>query len=475
MAVRTAIVLGSVGLAIGLGSVASAQGVVFPADAGVINITQPPYSAVGDGLTDNTAAFQQAINDAVDKWRVIYVPDGVYLFSDQLSWGRGDGGGFPFGFALRLQGQSRAGTILRLTPNAPFFQNNYDANCDGAANESKVFLDLYQPIWNIGSTPPWRDCSGGNTANAFGNEIHDLSIEIGDGNPGATAVQFQSSNFGSMRNVTVRALSPTTGRTGIDMGFEFPGPLLLKDIAVDGFDNAIVGAPQEYSVTIQNLTTLNQRTRGVYVWRLPLQVQNWTHTGPAPALFSDANPGAWGHVVIDNATFTGNGATAPAISNAAGAGSLMIRNLTVAGYPTAISDLNATGGVASSTPAGVIARYCTDPSFSLTGTGGLADNWLNLPQADAAVPSPPLSAWANVRAFGAVPDDNLDDTAAIQAAMDSGAAAVYFPTGGYAVSDTITLGPSVQRVVGLKSALGIWSGLWMRQAPVFRVPGTQPT
>lgn len=46
-------------------------------------------------------------------------------------------------------------------------------------------------------------------------------------------------------------------------------------------------------------------------------------------------------------------------------------------------------------------------------------------------------ASANVLDFGAVGDGVTDDTAAIQAALDSGAKEVYFPSGTYIVSDTI--------------------------------------
>ena len=46
-------------------------------------------------------------------------------------------------------------------------------------------------------------------------------------------------------------------------------------------------------------------------------------------------------------------------------------------------------------------------------------------------------AVANVLDFGAVGDGVADDTAAIQAALASGAAAVYLPSGTYAVDDTI--------------------------------------
>jgi len=38
----------------------AAENIVFPKDAGVVDVTQAPYKAVGDGRTDVTAAIQKA-------------------------------------------------------------------------------------------------------------------------------------------------------------------------------------------------------------------------------------------------------------------------------------------------------------------------------------------------------------------------------------------------------------------------------
>lgn len=47
--------------------------------------------------------------------------------------------------------------------------------------------------------------------------------------------------------------------------------------------------------------------------------------------------------------------------------------------------------------------------------------------------------WADVRAFGADGSDNIDDTVAIQAAIDSGARTIFIPAGTYLISATLNV------------------------------------
>src|SRR5437868_5444753 len=51
---------------------------------GYLNVKSPPYSAKGDGTTDDSSAFLLAIKDAYENNLVVYVPSGTYLISRQL-------------------------------------------------------------------------------------------------------------------------------------------------------------------------------------------------------------------------------------------------------------------------------------------------------------------------------------------------------------------------------------------------------
>ena len=85
-------------------------------------------------------------------------------------------------------------------------------------------------------------------------------------------------------------------------------------------------------------------------------------------------------------------------------------------------------------------------------------------------------------AGGADPTDEQDDTAAIQAALDSGAPVVYFPSSGapwegrYLVSGTLVIPDHVERIVGFESLIVGARGSVFTDAnaaeAVFRIDGT---
>ncbi|NJM15432.1 MAG: hypothetical protein HC896_08705 [Bacteroidales bacterium] len=53
---------------------------VFPSNAGIVNV-KTEFGAVGDGVTDDTEAIQNAINVRKFTLHTLYFPNGTYLVS----------------------------------------------------------------------------------------------------------------------------------------------------------------------------------------------------------------------------------------------------------------------------------------------------------------------------------------------------------------------------------------------------------
>ncbi len=174
---------------------------------GVVNVKD--WGAKGDGVTDDTAALRKCI-DANKRWfKVIYFPIGTYIVSDTLTYGP-DKGLAKF---TVVQGESRTKSILKLRDNAPGFDN---------PSERKYLFSTF---------------TGGTTGDAFNNSIYNMTFEVGAGNPGAVGVQYTSNNTGTMDNVIIRSSDPQKrGYAGLDLRRAEPGPALLRDVTIEGFD-----------------------------------------------------------------------------------------------------------------------------------------------------------------------------------------------------------------------------------------------
>jgi hypothetical protein len=433
--------------------------VEFPAGANVVDLAAR-YGAIPNDGVDDTAAVQAAVNDWMARDTILYFRDGVYDFSAPIDYalaGRGERG-------LWLQGQSQAGTVFRWADNLAVF-NQLDAQGNRVGVPA---LDLYN----------------GNSGNAFGNYIHDLTVDVGAGNPGATGVQYHSNNYGSMRNLTIRTSDPQkAGYRGLDIIFNEPGPWLAANLTIDGFDAGVLAGPQSYSAVFDGLTLTNQREYGFANYRLPVSITNFTSINTVPAYIQLSSFG-WGNTVITNAQFIGGDANTFAVVNEndptrqGTAGTVFLRNVTTSGYRGVIDDRTAGRQVLAPS----VTEYVTQNPLSLHPTTSPQSS-LNLPvEATPVTPADPVANWVSVQDFGANPWDELDDSDAIQRALDSGAKTVYFPNpfrvnpttgqfegGAYRVGKTLVVGGNVQRVAGLYSQILIEAPLFNSDAALFRV------
>jgi hypothetical protein len=405
-----------------------AENCVFPADAGVVDVTKPPYNAKGDGVADDTAAIQKAFDDYPSKGAIIYLPNGVYLVSDALRWG-----GKPDQQKRTvLWGQSRAGAVLRLKDS-----------CAGFENPRKPKAVLY-----TGRAPAQR----------FGNEIHNVTVDTGAHNPGACGIQFIANNQGGVYDVTVVS-GDGYGVIGFDMGYtDEQGPCLVKNLKVVGFDLGVHTATSVASETLEHITVEHQNKYGMRNDGQPCTVRGLRSVNEEPAFRAGG-----GFSVLVDCEFTGTGAAAeqPAVVNDA---ALVARNVKTSGYKLALENHAAGGPKEVAGPD--LELFLSKPPASLLGGPGKP---MNLPIRETpTVPWDDPKDWVAPQKFGAKPGDKQDDSAAIQQAIDSGATTVYLPRGDYQIGNTIVLRGNVRRLIGCKAWLQPVKPLAGEAKPLFR-------
>jgi hypothetical protein len=405
-----------------------ASALELPENSGIINVRS--YGAKGDGVTDDTEAIQRSLQARSSSDKLVYLPNGTYLVSATLLWPSK---------RIIVQGQSRDQTVIKLKDNNPGFGSN----------------DPPQPVIST--------FEGQSTGQAFRNSIYDLTVDIGSGNPNAIAIRFTNNNQGGIRNVTIRSSDPNKlGRTGLALTREWPGPALIENVTIDGFDYGIRVRHPEYSIVFENLVLNNQRVAGLENQANILSIRGLKSQNSVPVI-QNVNDDR-GLIVVMDGNFTGGSSSESAIANQRGV--LYARNITTSGYQSVIKNR------ATIIPGNVVSEYVSENIYSLFAT---PQKSLQLPVEEAPeVPYNDFSNWVSVTEYGANGEDNQDDTAAIQRAIDAGKSTVYFPNGKYFVSNTISVRGNVSRIIGLESTLKVNNPLNSQAKPVFRFEEATP-
>lgn len=411
--------------------VQKAENIVFPADARVVDVTQPPYNARGDGVTDDTEAIQKALNDHPNQGVIIYVPNGHYRVSATLRWPHGQQGGGEEKNTT-LQGQSECGSILLLPDKHPDFQNRDHAS---------------PVIW-----------TGQVSSQRFGNEIRNLTVCTGRGNPGASGIQFMAHNQGCLRHVTIVS-GDGQGVIGLDLGYaDGNGPLFIKNTTIIGFDHGIRTATQVNSETMEHVVLANQRVAGIHNDGQCLTIRGLLSTNDVPAIINEDA----GFLTLIEARLHGTGCASntPAVINRA---ALLARDVLVNGYSHAVM---CPGEPARDVPVGMVKEYASHPVLSLYPS---QSSTLRLPvQETPDVAWDDLGQWLSPTHYGARPDDDRSDSDAIQTAIDAGSTTVYFPRGTYRIDKTVVIRKNVHRIIGCKACFSVGDALRNDGGSLFR-------
>ena len=396
----------------------------FPADSGALNVRD--FGARGDGKTDDTGAIIAALAASGGDYgnhvwldRIVFLPAGTYLVSDTLLK-RYENGNFAAGSILI--GESPQRTTIRLADNARGFS---DRN-----NPKPVVMTTSKLL----DRPAGRDYYGKGEGNdAYENFVENLKIDVGHGNPGAIGIDYLANNIGAVRNVIVEA-PDGSGAIGISMRRKWPGPTLLQQVFVQGFDIGIDVANTEYGVTLSQIHLAGQRLAGLRNADNMVTAEDLSISTPSGTAI--VNQTALGMVMLVGGSVELTASAAQAIDNH---GTIVFSGTkmpAVAESPI----VRAGTGLASGWLGGT-EWHADIPAYTLPHTHApipvmdASDTWTGVTGADRTAPP-------------------VDATPALQAAFNKGGT-VYLRHGMFWLSAPLVVPPQLHRVIGMTSTLHV--------------------
>jgi hypothetical protein len=414
-------------------------------DPKAVYLVAPEFGVRGDGQADDSAAIQAAIDMAGSTGRegLVFVPAGRYRLTRTIYIWPG----------VRVFGYGPTRPVFYLADNTPGFQSGigdmviFAGLGRGEVQRAGMRIAFPPP----GSVPPNDGIADANP-NTFYSAMSNIDFEIGEGNPAAIAIRFHVAQHSYLSHMDFHIGSGLAGLTQV--GNE------AEDLHFYGGRYGILTEKTSpaWQFTLIDSTFEGQREAAIREHEVGSTLIRDTirHVPTAIAIDEGYSDELW----VKNCRFEDVSGQAVIISKEKSPlTEIGFENAVLRNVPT-FATLRESG---REIPGKGATYRVNEFSYGLIvpGEGRMGkigerydaaalSNWPAAP-GPAIRTLPPTSEWANVHDLGVRGDGNTDDTEAIRSAIDAHRV-LYFPSGHYVVSDTITLKPGTI-LIGLHPTL----------------------
>ncbi|TGX56049.1 gluconolaconase [Sphingomonas gei] len=413
--------------ALTLPATAQAQGAsVFPtapAEPGAVTV-----KAAGDGKADDTAAIQQAFDQARGKTGhgMVFLPSGRYRITRSLI--------VPAG--VRVYGVGATRPVILLGASTPGFQQGVSTMIVFGGEAQYQTGPVPVPVPTIVPRDKVvRDAHSG----TFYSSMRNVDIEIGEGNPAAAGVRFRMAQHAFLSDMEFRLGTAFAGvyqagnvienvhfrggRYGIVTEKTSPAwQFTLIDSTFDGQSDAAI-REHEVDLTLVNVAIRNtpvgieiDRGYSDSLWGKDVRFEKVSR---AAVVISNEN-NVFTQIGFENALAVDS----PVFARFRDSGR------TIDGKGKAYKVASFSYGL-SVPELGQMGNYATEADIRPLRA-------MPKRRAPAIRALPKMAEWVDVRGLGVVGDGAADDTAAIQRAIDT-RRVLYFPAGFYKVTDRLKL------------------------------------
>ncbi len=393
-------------------------------DLYVLNVKEAPFNAKGDGISDDTQAIQAAIYASLEDGgtKVVYIPNGNYLISSSLQLSMSDGS--PARYGPWIKGENKFSVKILLQNASSAFSSN---------DTTALFGMMEVP------------CEGNSQLHEH-KSIENISFELND-NPNACAIKMcgQTSMIKHVR------INGKGNELGIALGNEqIPSNALVLKSEISNCKTGIQCINEHSNYTLSEVSCRSIGT-GILIKEANVSIDNFNYLdGLEAGILADDGKATF-NVVNSTFTYNTNNSFLFTFSNFY-ARSINLLNLSFQIPDNLFGTFNEAGNIIEET-------YSAEVFKSQEGD---LDGMLRIP-----VKTSPdieydenIDNWVNVADFGADCTDDIDDSEAIQNAVDfavsNNKTTIYFPgcalngTDVYIMEDQyVTLSGSISHVIGL--------------------------